>query len=233
MTSKKRIRSGSAPLFACGFALSTFLAACAPATNDDGTYRISTDAVEAGEEARLNEATEIWAEESGEGGDPFSAGKAAYDIASVTHDQRWAREANRRLADARDVLPGFAQATAYQGSAQSLIARDYPVRGVFLIIPGPGYARMYHVWRGVALMNRAVKEAPQDPVVRLVRAATVSRLPRLLVNRGPAREDFVILEQWAANPGLNPEYAEILTSEEWRRPFFDELEAYKAETGDS
>ena len=212
--------------------LASFLTACSPATTADGEVVVKMDAAPEAE-AELKEALRIWMEESAEGGDAFSAGKAAYDIASATRDPRWAWEANRLLAEARETLPGFAQATAWQGSAQGLIARDYPIQGIWQVLPGPGYARIYHVRRAVALMNSAVEEAPRDPVVRLVRAATVSRMPGFLVDHGVAKRDFKILAEWEADPSLNPDHAEILTSDDWRESFLDAHETAKAEFGDS
>jgi len=196
-----------------------FMISCAPVTTADGTPRIHINMSK--DDARLSEAVRLWSEESGATGDAFTAGKAAYDIADVTNDPKWARVASRRLAEARKALPGFAQATAWQGAAQALIARDYPLRGAWQALPGPGFVRIYHVKRAEALLNEAVAEAPGDPVVRLLRAATISSLPRALTERDTAMQDFALLAQWEADPDSNPGYAAILASRDWRRAFHD------------
>lgn len=214
MTSRTWITMG---VLAVGYA--SFVTACAPLNATDGTPRVEMAASE--DDARLTEALRLWAQENDEMGDAFTAGKAAYDIASVTHDPKWARAASRKLGEAREVLPGFAQATAWQGSAQSLIARDYPLQGAWQALPGPGFVRIYHVKRAEALLNAAVDEAPNDPVVRLLRAATMIQMPGVLTDHAVAQADFALLAAWEADPAQNPDYAMILTSDDWRRAFHD------------
>lgn len=188
---------------------------CSPVADGDGELRVRP-AVSPEDIPALAEAKRLWEEESGGTGDPFTAGRAAYDIADLTRDPKWARVASRKLGEAREALPGFAQAVAWQGAAQSLIARDYPVRGAWQIVPGPGFARIYHVRRAESLLDEAVAQAPKDPVVRLLRAAVVSRMPDTFVERENALQDFALLESWEADPSLNPAHAEILRSGDWR-----------------
>ena len=185
-----------------------------PVVDREGELRVRP-AVSAANEDLLVNARSLFTVESGETGDPFTAGRAAFDIADFTRDPKWARIAARKLGEAREVLPGFAQAIAVQGAAHSFIARDYPVQGAWQILPGPLFVRVYHVRRAESLLDQAVGQAPEDPVVRLLRAAVVSRIPAF-VNHENALQDFALLESWEADPSLNPNYAEILRSEDWR-----------------
>lgn len=215
-------------LIALGYG--TILTAFSPVVSPDGLPRIHFTASR--DDARLSAAMRLWSEESGEMGDAFTAGRAAYDIATVTHDPKWAHEASRRFGEAREVLPGFAQATAWHGSAHSLIARDYPVQGAWQVLPGPGFARIYHVKRAEALLDAAVADSPDDPVVRLLRAATISQMPGLLTDHGVAMQDFALLARWEANPAQNPDHVAILTSAEWRREFLDAYALARDASGD-
>jgi hypothetical protein len=215
--------------FGCGLMASLYivlLTSCSSTvTGSDGELLISMPEVQddkSFDRVRLDEAIRLWEAESGELGDSFSAGKAAYDIASVTHDPKWANEAIDRLAEAREVLPDFAQATAYQGSAHALVARDFPLQGIWMLLPGPGFVRIWYVKRAEELLNKAVEQNGDDPVVRLFRAATMSSMPQiLLTDGGVADTDFALLERWEADPKLNSEYEDILNSDKWRKAFYE------------
>lgn len=209
---------------------STFLTSFASVHTADGKPRIALG--DSQDNAGLNEAARLWSEERGAAGDVFTAGRAAYDIADQTRDPKWAGEASRRLAEAREVLPGFGQATAWQGAANALIARDYPLQGAWQALPGPFFVRIYHIERAEALLNEAVRQTPDDPVVRLLRAATLSRLPEALVDREIAMEDFALLAEWRADPASNPENAAVLVSSEWQLGFLDAYAQAKAALGD-
>lgn len=197
---------------------------CSPVEDADGTPRITpgaaTEVSVSSDAHRLNSARVLWAEESGADGDPFTAAKAAYDIAAVTKDPKWAHTAGERFTIARQEMPGFAQATAWHGSAHALIARDFPIQGAWQALPGPGFVRIYHVKRAQSLLDEAVAQDEHDPVVRLVRAATVIGMPSVLVDHSVAWSDFQTLAEWESNPGLNPTYAVVLQNDEWRRGFW-------------
>ena len=113
------------------------------------------------------------------------------------------------------------------------MARDYPLQGVWQVLPGPGIARIYHVKRAECLLNYAVVQAPKDPVVRLLRAVTVSQMPKFFVNHGVVMQDLLILAKWEADPSLNPDYISVLTSNCWRREVFDAYALAMSAQGDA
>ena len=206
---------------------------CAPVVDANGAARINFAAVEAAPETdRLVAARALWQAESGAGGDPFSAGYAAYEIASVTHDPKWSSEAIARLGAAQDAMPEFAQATAWRGSAHALAARDFPLQGAWQVIPGPGFVRIYHVQRAKSLLNAAVAQAPNDPVVRLIRAATLANMPAFFVDETVVDADFALMAQWDAEPQSNPDFADILTADKWRTDFYTAYAAQMTATGE-
>ena len=132
-----------------------FVTACSPVSHYDASNSIDV--------ARLKSAQTLWAEESKANGDPYTAGKAAYDIAQLTGEPQWSKRATQFLYEARAQNPQFPLATAYLGSAYGLRARDFPLRGLWQVIPGPGFVRMYYVFRAEALLNDALEQDPQNP----------------------------------------------------------------------
>lgn len=201
---------------------------CSPVADADGTPIIKTTTVD---QPRLTEARALWSEEHGEFGDPYTAGKAAYDIAQLTQDPKWAREAISQLEAARSDMPNFPSATAYLGSAHSLMARDFPMQGAWQALPGPGFVRIYYVERAEALLSEAVAIDPTDPVARLIRAATVINMPAVLVDHDLAMADFDQLAKWEANPDLNPKHADVLRSAKWRGDFYSAYAEVLTEQG--
>ncbi|WP_293573972.1 hypothetical protein [Phaeobacter sp.] len=201
---------------------------CSPVADADGTPRIKTTAMD---QPRLTEASALWSEENGAYGDPFTTGKAAYDIAQLTHDPKWAREAISQLEKARSEMPNFPSATAYLGSAHALMARDYPLQGAWQALPGPGFVRIYHVERAEALLSEAVAIDPTDPVARLIRAATIIDMPGVLADHDLALADFDQLAKWEAQPELNPQHADVLRSAKWRGDFYSAYTRVLADQG--
>lgn len=169
---------------------------------------------------RLAAASTLWTQESGPGGDPFSAGFAAFELASVLHDPAWAKTAVARLTVAQEAMPQMAQIGAWRGAARSLIARDFPVQGLWQMVPGPGFVRIYYVRSAVADLNAAVEADPKDPISRLLRAASLAGMPGFLASHETSRADFALMAHWADDPGLNPAQADVLTSAKWRADFF-------------
>lgn len=210
------------------------LTSCAPVADHNGAPRIKSVPNETPQTvSRLTVARDLWQSENGVDGDPYSAGFAAYEIASVTHDAKWSTEAIAKLGEAQDAMPGFALATAWRGSAHALAARDFPMQGAWQIVPGPGFVRMYHVKRAEALLNAAVSEAPNDPAVRLIRAATLANMPALLIDEGVAATDFAQLAAWDADHSLNPRFANILAAEKWRADFYSAYADHLTATGET
>ena len=191
----------------------SFVTACSPVSNYDPSNSVHV--------AQLETAQTLWAEEGNANGDPYTAGKAAYDIAQLTGEAQWSKRATDFLSEARNQNPQFSLATAYLGSAYALRARDFPLRGLWQVIPGPGFVRMYYVFRAEALLNDAVEQDPQNPITRLIRAATVINMPSIFVSHETALADFALLAEWEQNPNANAAHADVLTSDEWLREFYD------------
>ena len=182
------------------------------------------DGLESAEQAwraeRTAEHERIWNEESGPDGDPFSAGLAAYHLASATLDPAWSSEAIDAFDKALQSNPDFALARAWRGSAHALMARDYPVQGLWQFIPGPGFVRLYHVKTAFADLDAAVGAAPDDPVVRLVRASTYVAMPPVFGGGDEGLADFDRLRAWIRDPDSNPAHADILRSRSWREEYY-------------
>ena len=206
-----------------GLILTLALTSCSSVLGKDGSpiiNKIPSNSVTDAKTQRLAQARHLWIEESDENGDPFTAGKAAYDIASLTHDVNWANEAITKLEEARTQMPQLAQATAYLGSSYAIMARDFPLQGLWQILPGPGFVRIYYVKKAESLLNDAVDQAPKDPVTRLVRAATLIKMPGIFVEHDQALKDFEVLASWEEDSSNNSSHAHILQSAKWRRSFY-------------
>ncbi len=182
------------------------------------------DSLETAEQAwraeRIADHESIWAAENGPNGDPFSAGVAAFRLATATFDSAWASEAIDAFDRALANTPGLALARAWRGSAHALIARDYPVKGLWQIVPGPGFVRLYHVRAALSDLDEAVGTAPGDPFVRLVRASTLLAMPAVFGGAERGLSDFATLRDWTRDPDRNPEFSEILRSPGWRQEYF-------------
>ena len=178
------------------------------------------DAEQAWRAAAIAEHEPIWKEESDSGGDPFAAGLAAYHLASATFDPAWSNLAIDAFDRALEAAPGSALARAWRGSAHALLARDYPVRGLWQIVPGPGFVRLYHVKAAFSDLDAAVESAPDDPLVRLIRASTYLAMPPVFGGRDEGLADFDRLRGWTRDPDGNPGYADILRSGSWREEYF-------------
>ena len=161
----------------------------------------------------------IWNEEAGPDGDPFAAGLAAYALASATLDPAWSNQAIDAFDKVLERDPGFTLARAWRGSAHALMARDYPVKGLWQIVPGPGFVRLYHVKAAFSDLDAAVGAAPDDPVVRLIRGSTRLAMPPVFGGGEEGRADFGKLRAWTRDPDGNPDYADLLRSRSWREKY--------------
>ena len=188
------------------------------------TGPVEIDSLEKAEQAwraeTIAEHEAIWQEESGPEGDPFTVGLAAYHLASATLDPAWSNQAIDAFDRALEISPGLALARAWRGSAHALLARDYPVRGVWQIVPGPGFVRLYHVKAAFSDLDAAVEAAPDDPLVRLIRASTYLAMPSVFGGRDEGLADFDALRAWTRDPDRNPDYADVLRSRIWREEYF-------------
>ncbi len=177
-------------------------------------YQESPDTVQ---KEVLEDATEtlaIYKEEAAEDlSDPQSPqalGLAAFAMANFTHQAAWSKRAIEHFkSDENSDL-----SLAYYGSSSTLFARDYPYQGLWQIFPGPGFARMYYVGRGKSALNDAVEADPENPVIRLIRAATFSGLPWLFREEESAAEDFARLRAAIADP--SGPHQSVLASDAFR-----------------
>ena len=199
---------------------------CTPAAPVAGSVPQATkiDSLETAEQAwrarEIREHRRIWEEESGPDGDPFPAGLAASRLASVTEDPAWSGAAIDAFDEVLERNPDFALARAWRGSAHALAARDYPIRGLLQIIPGPGFVRLYHVNAATSDLDAAADAAPRDPVIRLIRASTYLGMPAIFGKRDEGFADFDALEGWTGDPQGNPDHADLLRSESWRESYY-------------
>ena len=182
------------------------------------------DSLETAERAwrarEIREHQRIREEESGPDGDPFTAGLAAFRLASVTEDPAWSNAAIDAFDEVLERSPDLALARAWRGAAHALAARDYPIQGLLQIIPGPGFVRLHHVHASASDLDAAVDAAPRDPVIRLVRASTWLGLPAIFGKRDEGFADFEALEGWTVDPQGNPDHADVLRSESWRESYY-------------
>ena len=199
---------------------------CAPVTPvvPAVTRSAEIDSLEKAEQAwraeTVAEHQPIWKEESGPDGDPFAAGLAAYHLASATFDPAWSNQAIGAFDRVLGANPGSVLARAWRGSAHALLARDYPVRGLWQIVPGPGFVRLYHVKEAFTDLDSAVGAAPHDPLVRLIRASTYLAMPSVFGGEDEALADFDKLHAWTRDPDRNRGYADILRTRSWREEYF-------------
>ena len=130
----------TAGVLALGYGL--MVSGCAPVTPvvEPIAPAGEIDSLEKAEQAwraeKIAEHEPIWNEENGPDGDPFSAGLAAFHLASVTFDPAWSNAAIDAFDKVIESSPGFTLARAWRGSAHALMARDYPVKGALADHPG-------------------------------------------------------------------------------------------------
>ena len=214
----------TAGVLALGYGL--MVSGCAPVTPvvEPIAPAGEIDSLEKAEQAwlaeKIAEHEPIWNEENGPDGDPFSAGLAAFHLASVTFDPAWSNAAIDAFDKVIESSPGFTLARAWRGSAHALMARDYPVKGLWQIIPGPGFVRLYHVKTAFSDLDAAVGAAPDDPVIRLIRGSTYLGMPSIFGGGDEGLEDFDKLRAWTRDPESNGDHADILRSTGWREEYY-------------
>ena len=179
------------------------------------------EAKAAKDSALLRENINLWdREQAARRKDAFTEALAAYHIGSLSGDYRWSLLSVKLFNEILDENPNFNLARAWRGSAHAVYAGDYPIKGFLLVIPGPGFIRLWHVRRAFIDLNNAVENAPDDPVVRLIRAATFIGMPARLGGHDTGAEDMDVLAGWTSNPASNPQNQELLESQGWLRQYY-------------
>lgn len=140
--------------------------------------------------ARLDSASPP---QSGEAERLKRLGMAWHNLAALKIDGASA-EAQKWLKEASAAAPTDAQVMAYLGSAQTMIARDS-----WNVI-----TKVSEVNKGIALIDKAVRQAPDDITVRMVRMTNSLSLPGFFGRAPKAREDLVYLHGVLAKQTLLP-----------------------------
>lgn len=112
-----------------------------------------------------------------------AAGIAAHQLA-LFHGKGYAEKSVSYLQKIVDKDRNDALALAYLGSAHALVARDASVI----------MTKISNVNKGLSLLNRAVRLAPEDFVVRMVRGSVIFELPSMFKKPENAIEDFSYAE---------------------------------------
>ncbi len=161
-----------------------------------------------------------WERENG-GEDPFAAGVAAYHLGLESEKASWSKAAIAEFDQVLAERPASAQACAYRGASAGLVARDYPVKGVLtIVVPGPGMVRLNLVRQAKSDLNLAAEQSPNDPTIRLLRAATYVGMPAVFGGRDEGLADFDTLERWITHPEENESYRETLLSSNWLDEYY-------------
>jgi tetratricopeptide (TPR) repeat protein len=106
-------------------------------------------------------------------------------------------EAEELLQAAAQAAPDDMEILAYLGSAQTMVARD-----AWNVV-----TKVSRVNKGVALLDKAVRGAPQNVVVRMVRANNSIDLPGFFGRRERALEDLGFLHERFAELTMAPNTA--------------------------
>jgi len=131
----------------------------------------------------------------------LSAARIAYFKVVFSGDAKADEQAHKALSAFEEAFPGDAIGLAYHGSLQLLDA-----------------AHSWQIWNlhkqaadGLSMLDAAVTQAPDEPEVRFLRAATDWHLPGFYHRREQSEEDFSILaahaEEDARRGTLPPELA--------------------------
>ena len=181
---------------------------------------------------KISQYQPIWIAEKGAEGDSFSAGLAAYHLASASGDSAWSNAAIDAFDEVLKHAPDLTMARAWRGSAHALHARDFPIQGILQIIPGPGFVRLYHVRKSFSDLDKSVEDAPKDPVIRLIRGSTYVAMPSIFGGADIGRSDFEMLRVWELDPASNPEYEDILRSKVWQENYYQSRARAMAKVGE-
>lgn len=131
----------------------------------------------------LNKAEADLAKEPGNVEALKRAGVSAHQLA-LFHGKGYAERSVNYLQEIVGKNRNDAVAMAYLGSAHALVARDASVI----------MSKISNVNKGLSLLNRAVRSAPDDFVVRMVRGSVIFELPTMFKKPENAIEDFSYVE---------------------------------------
>ena len=151
----------------------------------------------------------------------LSIARSAYFRVITTGDHAADQQAHDALTELEKAFPGDATAKAYHGSLELLDA-----------------AHNWEIWNlhkqaseGLALMDEAIAQAPDEPEARFIRAATSWHLPGFYHRRSQCEADFALLsaraEQDAQQGKLPPELA-AATLNYWGQILVDRNDREKA-----
>lgn len=93
------------------------------------------------------------------------------------------KQADKWLKKALDITPADHEVMAYYGSARTMVARD----------SWNVLTKMSVANKGIALIEKAIRKAPDNVAVRMVRANNSLALPGFFDRRSKARLDFSLL----------------------------------------
>jgi len=127
--------------------------------------------------------------------------RTAYFRVITNADEDASKQAHAALSQLEQAYPGDPVAKAYHGSLQLL-----------------DVAHSWAIWNmhkqtndGLAMLDEAVNQAPDEPEARFIRAATSWHLPGFLHRRAQSEADFALLagqaERDARDGRLTPELA--------------------------
>nr|VFK53673.1 MAG: hypothetical protein BECKTUN1418F_GA0071002_10276 [Candidatus Kentron sp. TUN]VFK55258.1 MAG: hypothetical protein BECKTUN1418E_GA0071001_10276 [Candidatus Kentron sp. TUN] len=105
------------------------------------------------------------------------------------------KQADRWLEKAFDAAPADHEIMAYYGSARTMVARD----------SWNVLTKMSTANKGIALIDKAVRQAHGNVIVRMVRANNSLALPEMFKRRPKAEEDFGFLHKRLDTLDISPE----------------------------
>nr|VFK37853.1 MAG: hypothetical protein BECKTC1821E_GA0114239_1001120 [Candidatus Kentron sp. TC] len=104
-------------------------------------------------------------------------------------------EADKWLKKAFAASPDDYEVMAYYGSARTMVSRD----------SWNVLTKMDVANEGIALIDKAIRKAPNNIIVRMVRANNSLALPEFFERRPKAREDFSFLHERLDRLDISPE----------------------------
>lgn len=225
-----RILSGYLASGVILMAVATVMLGCAPSLDDvavpafntEGTAPASLrEAETAKNHAVLRENIDIWSrEQAATQKDAFVEALATYRIGAASEDYQWTYRSLLLFDAILEEDADFTLARAWRGAANATYAQDHRIKKALFVIYVPEFIPLDYVWRSFRDLNQAVKAAPNDPMIRLIRASTFIRMPELFSGHDEGMEDFALLDGWTNDPSTNPQNADLLATAEWRSQYF-------------
>lgn len=145
------------------------------------------------------------------------AGIASHQLA-LFHGKGYAEQSVEYLSKVTEQDRNDAVALAYLGSAHALVARDASVI----------MTKISNVNKGLSLLNRAIRTAPENFIVRMVRGSVIFELPSMFKKTDHAIEDFSVAERHFDNlPDIPDVPVDLMKAEVYYK-----LGSLKKEVGD-